>query len=227
MCPPLLSSMRTSASAMEGVFLNTLGEPASQLTCPPLKLADLNSRVLHLQSHAIEKSTIASYSTGVRNYIQFCQQHHLWLDPTPQTLLHYIAYSSLTIASGPKYLTSTHHYLQDLFPSFDDNQSNPSVQATIWGAKKVQADPVHRKQPIQLEHLSSFVNFAQHTNNYDDLLFTTIMSCCFYGCHRSGELILKTRKDVDWQKIIKCSSLHFSPGFIGYHLPYHKSDSFS
>ena len=52
------------------------------------------------------------------------------------------------------------------------------------------------------------------------------MSCCFYGCHRSGELALKGKSNIDWRKIIKRSSLHFSPGYAGYRLPYHKSDPF-
>ena len=52
------------------------------------------------------------------------------------------------------------------------------------------------------------------------------MSCCFYGCHRLGELILKGMKDVDWGKIIKRSSIQFSPGYISYRLPYHKTDPF-
>ena len=41
-----------------------------------------------------------------------------------------------------------------------------------------------------------------------------------------GKLILKSKKTVDWRKIIKHSSLHFSPGYAGYCLPYHKSDPF-
>ena len=79
---------------MEGVFLNTLGELVPRSAHPPLKLKDLDARVLHLQSHAIEKSTVGGYSTGACDYICFCQQHHLPLDPTPQTLSRYIAYTS-------------------------------------------------------------------------------------------------------------------------------------
>jgi hypothetical protein len=45
----------------------------------------------------------------------------------------------------------------------------------------------------------------------------------FIGCHCSGELVLKSKRDVDWQKIIKQSSLHFSPGYAGYCLSYSKS----
>ena len=211
---------------MEGVLLNTVGELAPHSARPPLSLKDLDARVLHLQSHALEKSTVGGYSTGMRHYAQFCRIHHLSLDPTPQTLSQYIAFSSLSIASGPKYLTGARHFLHDLYPDFDDNRASPTVQATIRGSKKVRADPVHRKQPIRIEHLLSFVAVARATGKFDDLLFATIMSCCFYGCHRSGELVLKTTKNVDWRKIIKRSSLHFSPGYAGYRLPYHKTDPF-
>lgn len=211
---------------MEGLLLSCLGEPAPRAAHPPVKLDDLDARVLHLQSHALEKTTVDGYSTGARDYLRFCRLHHLPLDPTPQTLSRYIAYTSLSIASGPKYLTGVRHFLHDLYPSFDDNRASPLVQATIRGSKKIRADPVRRKQPIRLNHLSAFVDAAHRSRAYDDLLFATIMSCCFYACHRSGELVLKSKKSVDWRKIIKRSSLHFSSGYAGYRLPYNKTDPF-
>ena len=211
---------------MEGVFLSTLGELSPRAARPSLGLEDLDARVSHLQANALEKSTLGGYSTGARDYIHFCRLHHLPLDPTPLTLSRYIAYTSLSIASGPKYLTGARHFLHDLYPNFDDSRASPLVQATIRGSKKVRADPVRRKLPLRIEHLSAFVNSARRTGAYDDLLFATIMSCCFYGCHRSGELVLKSKKTIDWRKIIKRSSLHFSTGYAGYRLPYHKSDPF-
>jgi hypothetical protein len=211
---------------MEGMLLSALGELAPRSARPPSKLDDLDARVLHLQAHALEKSTVSGYSTGARDYIHFCLSHLIPLDPTPQTLSRYIAFTSLSIASGPNYLTGARYFLRDLYPNFDDNRASPLVQATIRGSKKVRADPVHRKQPIRIEHLSLFVQAASVSHSYDDLLFATIMSCCFYGCHRSGELVLKGRKTVDWRKVIKRSSLHFSPHYVGYHLPYHKTDPF-
>ena len=211
---------------MEGVLLSCLGEPAPRQAHPPLKLEDLDARVLHLQSHALERSTVGGYSTGARHYLHFCRLHHLPLDPTPQTLSQYIAYTSLSIASGPKYLTGACHFLQDLFPEFKDSRASPLVQATIRGSRKICADPVRRKQPIRISHLSAFLDTARRTRDYDDLLFATIVACCFYACHRSGELVLKGKKSVDWRKVIKRSSLHFSTGYAGYRLPYHKTNPF-
>ena len=211
---------------MEGVLLSCLGEPAPRRARPHVKLDDLDARVLHLQAHALEKSTVGGYSTGARDYLHFCRLHQLPLEPTPQTLSRYIAYTSLSIGSGPKYLTGVRHFLHDFYPDFDTNRFSPLVQATIRGSKKTRADPVHRKQPLRISHLSAFLDTAHRTQDYDDLLFITIMSCCFYGCHRSGELVLKGKKNVDWHKIIKRSSLHFSGGYAGYRLPYHKTDPF-
>ena len=154
-------------------------------------------------------------------------QHSLPIDPTPQTLSHYIAYTSQFIASGPKYLTGVRHFLSDLYPDFDTNRSHPLVLAAIRGSKKVQADPVLRKLPLHMDHLSFFVTHTRSSKSYDDLLFATILSGCFYGCHRSGELVQSNDKSLfDWRKIIKCSSLAFFGVQAQYHLPYHKGDPF-
>ena len=86
---------------------------------------------------------------------------------------------------------------------------------------------MRRKRPLRLCHLESFHNVAKHTKSYDDLLFITILSCCFYACHRSGELVQKSNtKGIDWRKIIKRGSLIFEAHRAQYHLPYHKADPF-
>ncbi|KAF9003754.1 hypothetical protein BDZ89DRAFT_882483, partial [Hymenopellis radicata] len=163
--------------------------------------------------------------------------HNLSLDPTPETLSRYIAYTSQFIASAPKYLSGAKHFLKEFYPHFADARASALVQATIRGAKKVRADPIHRKPPLRIHHLQLFVNIANQTQKYDDLLFATIMgaittgltimSCAFYAVHRMGELVQPNQKKLrDWKKIIKRSSLKFEPGYAGYRLPYHKSDPF-
>jgi hypothetical protein len=60
-----------------------------------------------------------------------------------------------------------------------------------------------------------------------DFLLAVLLSCCFYGCHGSGELVIKNDKALfDWRKIIKRSSLTFNNRRVQYHLPYHKGDPF-
>lgn len=213
---------------MAGNLLDLLGEPSVRRRArPDINLKQIDRYASFLQSSAIEKSTTKVYKTGARDYIAFCTSHGLSLQPTPLTLSRYIAYSSHSIASGSKYLTGASHYLKNLYPSFDDVRSHPLVLATIRGSKKTRADPVIRKLPLRLSHLSLFVNHSRTTKTYDDLLFATIMSCAFYGCHRMGELVIKSDKTLfDCRKIIKRSSLTFTNNHAQYHLPYHKADPF-
>ncbi|TEB19507.1 hypothetical protein FA13DRAFT_1605786, partial [Coprinellus micaceus] len=117
----------------------------------------------------------------------------------------FIAYKSLSISSGPKYLPGVRHFLCLLYPIFDAIRPNPTVQSTIRGARKTRADSVKRKFPLTTSHLQTIAT-ASHT--YDDLLFATILSYCFYGCHRIGELTQKNEHHLfDWRKVIKRSSL--------------------
>ena len=119
------------------------------------------------------------------------------------------------------------HFLIDLYPDFDHNRNHPLVLSTIRGSKKVQADPVVHKLPLRLSHLSTITQHSFTTSSYNNLLFATIMSCAFYGCHHMGELIVKSDKSLfNWRKIIKRSSLTFSNNRAQYRLPYHKADPF-
>jgi len=215
---------------MERVLLSTLGghgKSSRSHARRPMDIRDLDHRTLWLQANAIEKSTVKCYTTGARDYLNFCMIHSLPIDPTPQTLSRYIAFTSRFIASGPKYLTGVRHYLHALYPDFDSNRSNPLVKSVIRGSQKIRADPVSRKLPLRLHHLSAFLSRAVSSQSYDDLLFITILSCSFYGCHRIGELVQKNDKSLfDWRKIIKRSSLTFSDHRAQYRLPYHKSDPF-
>jgi hypothetical protein len=148
------------------------------------------------------------------------------LDPTPLTLARYIAYTSQYIASGPSYLTGVRYYLRDFFPNFDSTRNHPLVKSTIRGSKKVRADPVRRKLPLRTSHLQAFLQVAQQSQIYDDLLFITILSCAFYACHRIGELVPASPPLFNWRKIIKRDSLFFLGHRVQYRLPFHKGDPF-
>ena len=147
---------------MERVLLEALGEESVRKSAnssrPPMDLENLDELVLYLQVHAIERSTRNNYATGARNYLRFCRIHNLPLNPTPQTLSRYIAYTSHFIASGPKYLTGARHFLKDFFPDFTAARADAAVQATIRGSKKLRADPIRRKPPLRTSHLQAFLD---------------------------------------------------------------------
>ncbi|KIM83057.1 hypothetical protein PILCRDRAFT_88310 [Piloderma croceum F 1598] len=101
-------------------------------------------------------------------------------------------------------LVSGLKYLMDIYPDFNASHSHPLVQAAINGSKKACADPVCQKLPLWPAHLKAFLQKARLMRKYDDLLFAVILACCFYGCHCTGELVIKSDKHLfDWKKIIK------------------------
>lgn len=192
-----------------------------------MSMHEIDTRLDFLRHNAIEKSTGDNYRTGLRDYTMFCLRHNLSLDPTVDTLSRYISYTSAHIASGPKYLTGARHFLAQFYPEFDANRAHVLVRKTIAGSRKLRADPIRRKLPLRTSHLTSFINIARSTCSYDDLLFATVMSCCFYGCHRSGELVWSSSLHLqDMRKVVKRCTLTFSENRAGYHLPYHKTDRF-
>ena len=201
--------MGALAGVLAGKLLNSVGGSSSKCRARPyMSLKEIDRYASFLQKSALKKSTTKGYQTGAHDYISFCHTHNLSLRPTPQTLSQYIAYTSNSIASAPKYLTGARHYLKEIYPEFDEARNHLLVLSTIQGLKKVRADPVKRKLPLWLSHLSLFITHSTLTQLYNDLLFATIMSCTFYGCHRMGELIVKSNKTLmDSQKIIKRSSL--------------------
>lgn len=196
------------------------------ITRPPMALHDLDKHIEFLQSRSIENSTRSGYSTGARSYLNFCKAHNLSIRPTPITLARYIAYTSRSIASGTKYLTGARHFLLDEYPEFDASRSSALVHSVIAGSRKVRADPVRRKQPLRLEHLLAYEARFSSNTSFDDLLFLVILACCFFGCHRLGELVASTAGAFDTRKTIKRSSLKVLSKYISYWLPYHKGDRF-
>ena len=136
---------------MERVLLSSLGGRGTSSRSHahrPMDLRDLDHRTLWLQANAIEKSTVKGYTTGARDYLNFCMIHSIPIDPTPQTLSHYIAFTSHFIASGPKYLTGVRHFLHALYPEFDTNRADPLVKSVIRGSRKIRADPISQKLPL-------------------------------------------------------------------------------
>lgn len=215
---------------MESIVLTALGRRVDsdcvRVRRPVLTLSEIDQRLLRLQVNSIESSTRQGYLTGAKDYVLFCIRHNLPLDPTPQTIARYVAYTSQFINSAPKYLTGARHFLADIYPDFDKNRQSAVVRSAIRGAQKLRSKPISRKEPIRMQHLLQLV---QRVSSYDDLLFATILSCAVYSCHRMGELVIpNASKLFDWRKVIKRGTLRFDDTLrrAFYILPYHKADPF-
>ncbi|KAF7371914.1 DNA RNA polymerase [Mycena venus] len=206
------------AGALEGMLLSALGGPSAPRKARPwMDLADLDQRARHLQATLLAQEIISRSVDPTISLLTLLPKHF------PATLL--IRRNS----SHPVPNTSqgARHFLKDLYPEWDEVRGDPVVQATIRGSRKARADPVHRKLPLRPSHLDAFLQLALCSGSYDDFLFAVLLSCCFYGCHRSGELVIKNDKSLfDWRKIIKRASLIFANNRAQYHLPYHKGDPF-
>ncbi|KAG5221140.1 DNA RNA polymerase [Salix suchowensis] len=172
----------------------------------PVQLEDLDARVALLQSSMVENSTKKGYITGVHDYCSFCVAHSLPLDPTPQTLAHTLPTLTIHLLCLQIPIRAR-YFLMHIFPDFDMNRSHPLVQATIKGSMKMRGSNVNCKLPLRLHHLSAFLAIARRSDTYDDLLFITLLSACFFTCHRSGEVVISDdKKLLDWRKVIKRSS---------------------
>ena len=213
---------------MEGHLLSFLSRaPRRPVARPSLPLSAIDEHIALLHAHAIEPSTRRNYSTGARDYILFCSIHGLPLDPTPLTIARYVAYTSLRIASAPKYLSGARHFLRDVFPEFDTARKHALVQTTIRGSRKHRADPIRRKAPLRLSHLSIFQALAHRSSDYDDFLFLTLLTAAFFACHRVGELLAPNDISLwDWRKLIRRASFSSDHDHACYHLPYNKTDPF-
>ena len=95
--------------------------------------------------------------------------------------IQYIAYTSRSIASGPKYLTGARHFLRDIYPDFDKNRASAFVQTTIRASVKLRADLVRRKNPLRIHPLILFHNLASESKSYDDMIYATTVSYLWYS----------------------------------------------
>jgi hypothetical protein len=66
--------MGAIAGTMERVLLSVLGgqRTSPHVPRPPMESVDLDAHTLYLQVNSLERSTLKNYTTGARDYINFC-----------------------------------------------------------------------------------------------------------------------------------------------------------
>lgn len=188
-------------------------------------------RLVHERSislgYSLDSSTLGAYTSATNSYLTFCADHHLPIDPTPDTLSFYAVYISSHInpKSADSYLSGICRQFEPFYPDVRKNRWSLLVSHTIKGCKHRFGVPVKRKLPLSHADLKLVIDsFPSPT--HDDLLFVAQLSSGFHALLRLGELVYPDKlEDRNFRKItlrhtVKVVSNHFS-----FFLPSHKGDT--
>ena len=179
--------------------------------------------------HAIDNTTWKNYSSALNSYLDFVKNHHIPVDPTPDTLSFYTVYLSHYIkpASVDTYLSGICQQLEPLFPNVRTNRKTPLVRRTLDGCKRMRAIPTNRKRALTIDDLKVILQYYASSNDHDDFLFTCMVLVGFFALMRLGELAYPDNKNIqNPTKVSKRTSVQIQPNFFQFFLPSHKADRF-
>ena len=179
--------------------------------------------------HAIDTTTWRNYSSALNSYLEFVKNHHLPVEPTPQTLSFYTVYLSHFIKPGSvdTYLSGICQQLEPLFPDVRLNRKTPLVRRSLDGCKRMRAIPTNRKRALTIDNLNTIIHYYATSDDHDDLLFTCVILIGFFALMRLGELAYPDSKtSQNPNKISKRTSVQIHPDFFQFFLPSHKADRF-
>ena len=173
-------------------------------------MQDLGIVAGQLMDSGLKASTLKTYASAQRSYLQFCESYSLTPVPTSDaTLLLYVAFlfrRGLKGSSIKVYLAGVRnlHVVRSLpYPDY-----SPQLQLALRGAVKL-SDPPERKLPITFSVLSRMFEYLQ--GRHDELMLKTVMAVAYFGCFRAGELCLQDSLKFD-------SSLHLTCGDVTFHV---------
>ena len=208
----------------------------------PVRLAwsleRLENERANFRSSYLDKSTLATYKSGLNSYLAFCEQHNFDINPTPDTLSFFIAYMArqtgpsgrpISIRTITSYLSGITFYLEPSYPHVRDIRKLPIISQMIRGAEKKVGQPIKRKLPIEDLHLHLLLEKLKESDDLDDKLFLAICFTAYHGLMRIGELVVPDdRKRLNFRKVILRQTVKISnsdaPGVYEFNLPTSKSD---
>jgi hypothetical protein len=178
---------------------------------------------------SIEPSSAATYSSAFRLYLAFCHLHNRSIEPTLDTLSFYIVFMCYHIKpqSVESYLTGICSMLEASYPNVRDIRRHRVVTRCLAGCKKLYPGPVVRKCPLTRAEVGVIVDAYSGSLNYEDHLFTALLTVGFHGLFRLGELVWPDSVLLrDHRKVIHRSSTKQLPCGFSLFLPGHKADRF-
>ncbi|KAL4252527.1 hypothetical protein AB1N83_014297 [Pleurotus pulmonarius] len=176
--------------------------------------------------HALEASSIETYTSHVQSYLSFCKIHDFPVEPTEDTLSFYAVYMSHHIdpKSVNSYLSGICNQLETFFPNVRRARNSRLVTRTIAGCRKRLGEGTKRRQPLMPEHVA-LLSEKFPPLSHDNKLFIALLLSGFHALHRLGELTHNdTKSKRSWRKtIMRCSVKVFTDSY-SYFLPGHKGD---
>ena len=188
----------------------------------------LRERAIAL-GHAIDTSTLNSYSSALNSYLSFVRLHDLPVEPTPDTLSFFTVFMSHHIdpKSVSNYLSGICQQLEPYFANVRSARLSPLVDRTMKGCLRLKSSPVKWKRALTFGDLQKVVNDLDGSTLHDDLLFKAMLLTGFFALMRLGELTFPDEFRLrNWKKISKRSTVVISTNQYEFLLPAHKADPF-
>lgn len=122
-----------------------------------LPIARLDALVYEALTHALDKSTNQAYDSHLQSYLQFCRNHHILVEPTPQTLTCYIVYMGqfIKLLLIKTYLSGITHRLCPFFSQAKTAWDNNYIKQVLRGTKYLQSTPTTQKEPVAFNDLEA------------------------------------------------------------------------
>lgn len=188
----------------------------------------LRERAIAL-GHAIDTSTLNSYSSALNSYLTFVRLHDLPVEPTPEILSFYAVFMSHHIEprSVTSYLSGLCQQLEPYFPDVRASRHTPLVVRTMRGCLRLWSSPTKRKRALTFDDLYQVLNHLSTSSSHDDLLFQSMLLTGFFALMRLGELAFPNEIRLrNWKKISKRSTVVVTNDQYQFDLPSHKADRF-
>ena len=188
----------------------------------------LRERAIAL-GHAIDTSTLKSYSSALNSYLTFVKLHDLPVEPTPDTLSFFAVFMSHHIQprSISNYLSGICQQLEPYFPNVRAARLSPLVERTMKGCLRLRSSATKRKRALTSQDLFKVINDLSSSNDHNDLLFQSMLLTGFFALMRLGELAFPNDVKLrNWKKISKRSTVVLTEDQYDFHLPSHKADRF-
>ena len=188
----------------------------------------LRERAIAL-GHAIDTSTLNSYSSALNSYLTFVRLHNFPVEPTPEILSFYAVFMSHHIEprSVTSYLSGLCQQLEPYFPDVRVARHTPLVVRTMRGCLRLFSSPTKRKRALTFDDLYLVLNHLSTSSSHDDLLFQSMLLTGFFALMRLGELAFPDQIHLrNWKKISKRSTIVLTNDQYEFELPSHKADRF-